>query len=69
MSVEARTTGTCPACEQPIRVGDPICTDPMDGGRKSWIHVTCPPEPAPRHVCPVCWMTLALNGACACPPE
>jgi hypothetical protein len=64
--IEARRPGTCPACEQPIHVGDRITPDPFDGAGATWVHEKCPLTRAPRPVCTSCFMEIALNGECSC---
>jgi hypothetical protein len=59
--IEAQHPGVCADCERTFPVGTPIRND-GDG----WVHVECPPGPAPRPVCPGCFMETALNGACSC---
>lgn len=63
-TIEARHPGLCTACDESFDVGEPLTRNAED---TAWVHVTCPEPPAPRPVCPECFMEIALNGACSCP--
>jgi hypothetical protein len=54
---------TCYSCGNDIEVGDAI----VSTGDEGWIHQRClnvNAKPAP--LCPTCFTTLAVNGACGC---
>lgn len=62
----ARYNGRCAAeCGHRVHEGDMV---QYVGGQL--VHVGCipdeRPEPAPRHVCPSCFVEIALNGECSC---
>ena len=62
MSIEAKYHDTCEACDGAIRPGQQIEKDPFT---EKWMHDECPQD-KPLEVCPVCFMEIALNGACSC---
>lgn len=72
MSFRAQYSGQCPACEQPIDVGDLIVAfDVADGETAGYMHLDCDdtiPTPPPAAVCPRCNLTIAVSGACGCDP-
>lgn len=63
-AIEAKHPGVCPECEETFDVGELIVRNPADTG---WAHETCPEPPAPRPVCPECFLEIALSGSCGCP--
>lgn len=70
MSVKASHPGHCPACDEPIEVGEVICCVdyllPLEQRRHPtvWRHVSCPDPLATEHpVCTTCWLTHP-EGAC-----
>ena len=65
MTSLARFNGSCAGagCDAPIDPGDIVeYTDDQ------LVHEGCHPAPErpPRPVCSVCFMEIALNGACSC---
>ncbi len=66
MTFLARYNGSCAGagCDDPIDPGDIV--EYVDD---QLVHEGCrpPAEPAPRPICPTCWMEIALNGSCSCP--
>lgn len=67
MSFRAKYNGWCSECEAPIRAGDEI--EYSDDNQV--VHVACAAEGKtiegkPRPVCPRCFQTTAVNGACGC---
>lgn len=70
MSVKASHPGHCPACDEPIEVGEVICCAdyalPFEQRRRPtvWRHVSCPDPLATEHpVCTTCWLTHP-EGTC-----
>lgn len=64
MTFRAKYPGVCGNdCGSRIHEGDEV--EYVEG---VLVHVDCAPtpEPAPRPVCPTCFMEIALNGACSC---
>jgi len=61
----ARFTSKCVACGEWIHPGDLLVWD----DEKVFVHADCPepPDDAPTtEVCPRCFLTVAVNGACGC---
>ncbi|NYD39932.1 hypothetical protein [Nocardioides panaciterrulae] len=63
---EARYPGRCPACHEPIDVGD----DPVMEDHRA-VHFECAgdqprPQLVPREICPRCFTEKSVSGACAC---
>ncbi len=65
MTFPARYPGRCGGCDQGIQPGDEV--EYVD---EQLVHAGCIPMPEvetePRPVCPTCFTTIALNGACLC---
>lgn len=64
----ARYPGRCPACGDPIDIGEDLTWDDDQA-----VHFTCAGRPRisviterAREVCPRCFVEKAVNGACAC---
>ena len=62
---EAKFRSTCPACDELIQPGDLCRWD----DEHVFIHADCP-EPPPdaptTEVCGVCFLAVAVSGACGC---
>jgi hypothetical protein len=63
MTFLARLNSPCAGCDDPIDPGDIV-----EYFEDELVHEGCRPQPAPapRPVCPICFMEIALNGACSC---
>lgn len=61
----ANYPGTCAACFERFEAGAEVQYAEPDG---RLVHVECPfvVEEAPAAVCPSCFLTLAVSGACGC---
>ncbi|MBD8477588.1 hypothetical protein [Microbacterium sp. CFBP 8794] len=56
--IEAQKPGECESCTYGIRPGQNITPAP-----NGWEHTQCPQA---RQVCSVCFIEVAMNGACSC---
>lgn len=66
---EARYPGRCPACHEPIDIGDDLIIEDDQA-----VHFECAGDRprrsiVPREVCSRCFTQKAVNGACSCDPE
>lgn len=61
---EARYPGQCAACEERFEPG----TEVAYVATGELVHVECPEvaEDAPAVVCPSCFLTVSVSGACSC---
>lgn len=62
----ARYSGRCPACEEPIKVDQPV----VYNDDEKVVHADCdtaaPTARPERPPCPSCHMVPAANGVCEC---
>lgn len=63
MTFVAAFPGLCDRCDGAVRVGEEL-TYEGSGYARRLVHVSCPPPPTPRGVCPSCFIELPVSGVC-----